>query len=276
MRVAVGVLSLAAVITSQGYSGNLDVLWFTTGTGDGGSFASYEDGVRNLTQHASQLNGQNVWNVTFWNAGFDPAATPLGAYSVLVVAPPEFSDGTDYSALNSNFPMPRDRVVVTGIESDRHYEKSFGPVDSNGPFGVLAYAVSRAGVGAGSGAVFPAPQTIIGWGLAGLGNDMFYDSLDSVGVPNGGGTHPINSGLIADGLSNLSTSAKQARDTLDFSSWSVLHVTGDGPTKATALVRMNTQSDPGLPVSTTPEAATAPLLLAAIVCLGMLRRKRIR
>lgn len=275
LRFAAGVLSLAAVIPSLAYSGNLDVLWFTAGTGDGGSFASYEDGVRNLAQQASQISGQNVWNVTFWNAGFDPVSTPPVAYNVMVVASPQFVDGADYSSLNSNFPTLGNRVVVTGIDADWHYLNSPGPADFNGPFGFLANAVNWAGAGTGLGAVFLAPQTNVAWSLNGLGNEVSYDNLDNIAIPDGAGTHPINSGLTADGLSNWGTSAKEAWDTVDSSRWSVLHVNGDDPTTAVTLVSVNTQSGLGVPGSPTPEAATAPLLLTAGTCIWLLRRKRI-
>ena len=264
---------LAAVLTPVVFADNvINVLWYTAGTTEGGSFATYESGVDDLASNAPNSASGIMWNITFWDQG----TAPQGAYNVLVVASPQFIDGGDYSMLNAQIPVFGDRVLITGMDADWHYMNTPGPGIPDGPEGFLFNAVDWAAAGNGLGAVFLAPQGNVAWNFSGLGNEVSYDNLDNISMAPGTDSFPLNSGLTPGGLSNWSTSGKEAWDSYDANQWRALQVNGDDSAKAITLVSAATASDDfgTMPSSVTPEPSTAVLLSIAPAAVWMRKRKR--
>lgn len=273
-RNAIWVLSLAASFAVPGTCANLNVLWFTAGTGDGGSFTSYQDAVSQLASDAGALTS-NTWNVTFWDSSFDPAASPPSAFQVLVVASPQFLDGGDYSLLNANLPGFGNRVVVTGIDADWHYMNTPGSTTFDGPQGFLLNTVNWAGGGTGLGAVFLAPQGNVQWNFSGLGQETANDGMDSILVAPGAETSEIQAGLTSNGLSNWATSAKEGWTGADSAQWSAIHLSGDYAGQSITLASVQpSSSDPGLPAPPTPEPSGAILAISGTMGTAWLHRRR--
>lgn len=264
-------ITLALVTASNAWSGDVNVLWYTAGTTDGGTFSSYENGVLDLASNAPIGSAGNNWNVTFWESG----AMPAGNFNVLVVASPQFIDGGDYSSLNAAVPTFGDRVLITGLDGDWHYMNTPGSADFDGPKGFLTNAVAWAAGGNGLGAVFLAPQSNIAWNFQGLGNEVSYDNLDNIALAAGTESYAIQAGLDSVGLSNWGTSGKEAWDSYDPTQWTAVQVNGENTSLAVTLLSASTAPlnlTPDASPNSKPEPASFLLAVTAIAAFCCVRR----
>jgi len=264
-------LSLALASSSM-FASTIDILWYVTPNTPGGTtIANYEAQVMSLVAQEQNplfnVSGSvNTWNVTFWNGGAMPG--PSSAYNVLVGGSNNGSTISDYNALTANVNASSfgSRVLLTGQDADYHYINYPGSANFDGPAGFLIDAINWAGSGTGMGGVLLGLQAATTISFAGETASTTGDN--TVNIPAGYSTYPINTGLTSGGLSGWSTSAHDKFSVTDSSLWTTINLGGSGE----AVTIVSAQEASG--GTSVPDAsATVGLLGMGVMFLAGFKRR---
>ncbi|MEO6798910.1 MAG: PEP-CTERM sorting domain-containing protein [Rhodanobacter sp.] len=223
-------IALVAGLTLSGtvLASTLNILWYTGGTEATGP-GSYETNMDALAASAPGAPGGNTWNVTYWTGG----AMPTGSFNALVIASPEGGWATypDYAPLQTALGSVTfgDRLMLTGQDTDWHYQFGPGPTNFDGPKGFLLDSINWAGSGTGMGLVALGMDGMgtcggVTLGLSGYAGDC--KTTENVQIPSAYASFPINTDLTSGGLSNWGTSAHVGFTGLDSSKWTGINVDG--------------------------------------------------
>ncbi len=211
-------VSFCLVLGAASQASAIEVLWY------GGS-STYNSSMSSLATTAASYDpwsdGNLSWDMTFWNAG---DATPdFSQYDVMVIGSPDYGFGTGITfdrllASKEAISEARgSRTFLSGQDADWHAQYS-----EEGAVGFVIDAINWAASGTGLGIV----SMTDGWAGSGsmwwLDDDSFlkaeldgyvsYFQEESVVIPSGMETFPVNEGLTTDSLSNWGTSAHAGFD----------------------------------------------------------------
>lgn len=278
---AVSVL-LIFLAPSIGLATTIDVLWY------GGS-DSYNSDMTALASGAGSWDplgdGALDWNLTFWNAGDDP---DFFAYDVLVIGSPDdgFGTGMDPARLltaGSDIAAARgSRTFLSGQDADWHARYGLTAAQ-----GFIYNAVNWASSGTGLGIV----SMTDGWASIGsqwwtmdgsflqaeLSGYTDYFQDESVVIPSGMESYPVNEGLTTASLSNWGTSSHSGFDK-SIAGYTSINDAGSRDGWAVTIVTEgaaggDTSGGDTDDTGSVPEPGTMFLIGSGILGLGLIRRR---